>query len=380
MKFIQTGDLHLDSIHRYDDGERMYFDEIEGLRYITDTVEKEGIELLFITGDLFDSKEIRERTLSLVLKELGKLKNTRVFISPGNHDYIGLTDIYTDLKWPENVHIFREFEKVMIDGTDIAVYGAGFKSANESGNLIPDYVETDPRSVSILCLHGSAENDRNYNRMGRNRLSSFTYCALGHEHQMRIINNSQIYYGYAGSPVPMSFTETGEHGFITGDIHDGIVSLKFTSFPSRRFLNIEINTEDEEFEMHVSSEASDFNDISETGITDIEISDIIKRKISEEMGKIDQPIYLRVTLKGRVTSISDTEFIEKSIKADERFRIRYLEINDETEVSDSDLLSNANSYAEELFIKRMNELKEKDLHAVKALKYGLKALRGELKV
>ena len=69
-------------------------------------VNQQGIDLVLLAGDLFDSSSAFRETGEQLAQAFGQMR-ARVFISPGNHDWYGPGSPWLTVDWPENVTIFR---------------------------------------------------------------------------------------------------------------------------------------------------------------------------------------------------------------------------------------------------------------------------------
>ena len=90
LKFIHEADLHLDSAFgalpaRQAAARRRECRET--LFRLADYVNREGIQLALLAGDLFDSASAFRETGEQLARALGQMK-ARVFIAPGNHDCV----------------------------------------------------------------------------------------------------------------------------------------------------------------------------------------------------------------------------------------------------------------------------------------------------
>ena len=76
MKILHTSDIHLQNI-----GDERW----EALRTILDTCKSEKVDVLVISGDLFDSNE-KGAHLRVEMRKLFDDATFRTIILPGNHD------------------------------------------------------------------------------------------------------------------------------------------------------------------------------------------------------------------------------------------------------------------------------------------------------
>ena len=132
MKFIHMADMHFDAPFtvlntRSKLGEKRRLEQREAFKRIIEYIENNNIEYLFIAGDLYEDAYIRETTIEYINSLFKKIPNTKIYITPGNHDPKLKNSYYTIYDWNENVHIFSEkLEVVHLNEADI--YGYGFNN------------------------------------------------------------------------------------------------------------------------------------------------------------------------------------------------------------------------------------------------------------
>ncbi|MCD7776814.1 MAG: metallophosphoesterase, partial [Firmicutes bacterium] len=89
VKILHTGDVHLDSPFSGLDPDRAAERKAE-LRAAFDSllsfVSQNGVDILLIAGDLFDSGFATHDTVELLKSGFARIPGCRVIISPGNHD------------------------------------------------------------------------------------------------------------------------------------------------------------------------------------------------------------------------------------------------------------------------------------------------------
>ena len=109
LKFIHAADFHLDSpfgaLTAQQAAARRRESRELGFR-LANYVNQQGIDLVLLAGDLFDSSSAFRETGEQLAQAFGQMR-ARVFISPGNHDWYGPGSPWLTVDWPENVTIFR---------------------------------------------------------------------------------------------------------------------------------------------------------------------------------------------------------------------------------------------------------------------------------
>ena len=91
MKFVHIADMHFDSpfIALSDKGNLGDIRRLEQRRVFKKVIEyikQNKIEYLFISGDLYEHQHIRKSTIEYINNLFKEIENTKIFISPGNHD------------------------------------------------------------------------------------------------------------------------------------------------------------------------------------------------------------------------------------------------------------------------------------------------------
>ena len=130
VKIVHAADFHLDSAFgalSTEQARQRRRESRELLTRLCNYVNQNGVDLVLLAGDLFDSDTTYRETLEALSEALGAMQ-ARVFIAPGNHDPYSAKSPYATLSWPENVHVFtsKTVERVELPELQCAVYGAAF--------------------------------------------------------------------------------------------------------------------------------------------------------------------------------------------------------------------------------------------------------------
>ncbi|WP_233883232.1 exonuclease SbcCD subunit D C-terminal domain-containing protein [Tenacibaculum piscium] len=251
MKILHTADWHLG--HRLHEHSQLE-EQTLFLAWIENYISNEKIDLLLISGDVFDNGSPSNQSLAMYYNFLIKLKSTtcsQIIITGGNHDSPGTLNAPKELlnalsikvvgKATENIadEVFEiniNDEKVLISAVpylrdgDIrrAVAGESFDDLTDKYKkaLINHYQEIAIESEKIntsnapviamghLFATGGSVSDSEQNiyvgTLGHIGASDFPtyfdYVALGHLHRPQIVGeNDKI--RYSGSPNILSFSE-----------------------------------------------------------------------------------------------------------------------------------------------------------------------------
>lgn len=140
MKILHCSDIHLGKkpFGTREFSQKRYLDFFKAFEQISDKGIELGAEVMLISGDLFDKKELSPDTLDRCEKIFLKLKNAKieVLLIEGNHDNIsGYDEVNSWLGYLERKGYVRrgkykftgkeyDFEKIKIG--DVNFYGAGY--------------------------------------------------------------------------------------------------------------------------------------------------------------------------------------------------------------------------------------------------------------
>lgn len=241
MKFVHIADVHFDmpfTSIRYSkkiinqrriDAKNVFFDTINFVKDI-------NAEMLFISGDLFEQRFVENDTINFIISCLKRISDTKVFVSPGNHDPLITNSPYNIFEWPDNVIIFSG-DIQMYEYGDIIIYGDAFINFEKEENEI-QRIELDENRVNILVTHGTLNGaGHKYNDIKSNDLKNFDYVALGHIHLPKVDNSRII---YPGSLVAGGLDESGEHGLVYGEINKEKCDISFKKMDVRQFKEIQV--------------------------------------------------------------------------------------------------------------------------------------------
>ncbi|MDU4882771.1 DNA repair exonuclease [uncultured Clostridium sp.] len=253
VKVLHCADLHFDTPFKElskEVSDTSKNELLEVFKNIIDLAIDENIEVLLIAGDVFDNLTVNKNTLFFISDQIRRIKNIKVFISPGNHDPYNEKSFYSMINWPENVYIFKgDMEFKEVKELNLIVWGAGFRNNYENKTLLRR-INIDNDKINIMLLHGeiTSSNSKNeYNPIYINDIynSNIDYIALGHRHKFSgILKEGMTTYAYSGCPQGRGFDEEGEKGVIIGEVYKGGTNLEFFPVYKRKYVTKEIDITD----------------------------------------------------------------------------------------------------------------------------------------
>lgn len=286
IKIVHISDLHLDSPFANltrEKREEHRLELREALVRVCDRCKNEKIDILLCAGDLFESEYISDTTPEFVASCFAAIPDTRVFISPGNHDPYSARSPYRAAFFSENVHIFESETLSCVDIPELntTVYGYAFTGRSVQSEPLLNFTVRDKSRINLLCAHADLGNaPSEYCRITPDSLamSLLDYAALGHIHTPSgFLKHGKTVAAYSGCLAGRGFDECGKKGAVIGEITPGGSSLRYITVGGIRYERIE-----------------------ETVSGDITDQEIVRR-ISEKCQETEGVIYLNVVLCGSVT-------------------------------------------------------------------------------
>ncbi|MBO5348764.1 MAG: DNA repair exonuclease [Clostridia bacterium] len=248
MKFVHIADMHFDTsftqLNNSNLGTLRRLEQRKVLKKVIDYIKNNDVEYLFIAGDLYEHKYIRESTIEYINNLFKEIENTKIFITPGNHDPYLKNSFYSKYKWNKNVHIFGP-NISKIKENNINIYGYGFNDFYYTNPEIENFELENKNEINILITHatlnGTNNIERQYNAISKSTLEKigFDYVALGHIHKCNYNEENKIIY--PGSPISMGFDELGSHGMIVGNIDKNELNLQFIPLDESEFKIINVD-------------------------------------------------------------------------------------------------------------------------------------------
>ena len=252
IKFIHTSDIHLD---RKFDIKNFSLKEREKRRQeIWDTFDEiiklaknEKTEFLFISGDLTEAEYLSFSSLKKIVLKFKSIPETKVVIACGKSDPYNINSMYEYIEWPENVYIVKNtevVEKLNFPEYNMCIFSMSWDNQvqNLKSQAIYD-ISVDENKTNVLLLHCDTDEQSNNLFVDLNIIKNkFEYCALGGKHNFLKVSDNAA---YCGSPEPMDFEESGEHGIIKGILEKRNVDFKMHQLAKRKFVtrscNLNIN-------------------------------------------------------------------------------------------------------------------------------------------
>ncbi len=239
MKFIHAADIHLgcQPDRGFPWSRERSFDILAAFRDLINACKKEQPDLLLIAGDLF-----HRQPTPAELKEadalFSNIPSVPVVMIAGNHDCVRNGSSLEQFSWSPNVHFLsgRELSSVSFPQAGTVVHGFSYHTREIPEPRYDGLTAPEDGRFHILLAHGG---DSSHIPIDRKKLgaSGFSYIALGHIHKPELDPENRL--AFSGSLSPIDMTETGNHGYIVGELTGkgpGALRLRFVPLPSRSYI------------------------------------------------------------------------------------------------------------------------------------------------
>ena len=246
LKILHAADFHLDTPFEGLPEEKTRIRRTEQRLLLSSLAELARNERV----DLVDGERVFYETESAMVRAFGSVA-CPVVIAPGNHDCFTPKSIYSRIRLPENVFVFKknEIECLELDDLGVRVFGAAFTDRYSRPLLESFHAEKYPGTVNLLCLHGETDvRESRYDPITSKQLaeSGMDYAALGHIHKRSGLRRvGETYYSWPGCPEGRGFDETGERFVNIAEIDRETreVTLRNASIARRKYeiLNVDIS-------------------------------------------------------------------------------------------------------------------------------------------
>ena len=254
MKFVHIADMHFDApfvslANRDFLAEERRLEQRKVFKDIVEYIKNNNIPYFFIAGDFYEQEYIKKSTIDYINNLFLEIPNTKVFITPGNHDPYINNSFYKQYNWANNVKIFTDSLEI-VETNDANIYGYGFNDFHMKNKYENIKVE-DNSKINILITHGNVDSTveeyKEYNNLSSKKLneSGFDYIAIGHIHKKSYNDYLGQKIVYPGSTVSLGFDELNERGFILGEIkEDKSLKLEFIKVDQKEFREYELNIDE----------------------------------------------------------------------------------------------------------------------------------------
>ncbi|XOB42296.1 MAG: metallophosphoesterase family protein [Candidatus Nealsonbacteria bacterium] len=227
IKILHTADLHLGKEFKFlsEFGKELRETVKNTFSNIIELAIEKEIDLLLISGDLFDSNKVSSDLLGYVIDNFKKLKGITVCIIPGTHDCYDSSSVYRRDEFIHNlgnVSILKDSKPAtkIFKELDIAVHSKANITNLGSESPLKGLKPSKETALNIALAHGSIKIEGKYNpneyiiNQKEIENSGMDYIALGHWHKCAEYSLGKTKAWYSGSPETLQFEDREKSGFV----------------------------------------------------------------------------------------------------------------------------------------------------------------------
>ncbi len=251
MRILHFADLHMDAPFRSlgpQVGSTLRQGLKKTLERICDAAVEHGVDALTCGGDLYEDKFLTPDTVAFVQRCFSRIAPIKVFLAPGNHDWLGPASLYNRAGFSPNVSVFSEarLEAVTLE-EGLTLWGAAHQKPAGTQGFLSGF-EGARAGRNLALFHGSEQGDFSFQENGKEahapfRSADVVRCGLdhalvGHFHRPRYAE----FYTYPGNPSSLSFGEDGQRGAVLIDVaDDGSVERRHLEVGGLPFIDAKVD-------------------------------------------------------------------------------------------------------------------------------------------
>lgn len=255
MKLLVFADLHLDTTFRWLKNKPEIARELRNRlrRTLTDIIklaQEKQVDAVLCAGDLYEQEHFTPDTARFVSSTLNEAGPIRIYLAPGNHDWLAPDSIYQTTSWGSYVHLFTEnrFCPVELE-TGLLLWGYAHTRPTQTVNPLEGF-RVKGEGTHIGLFHGSENRLSTRLMYESNSYAPFdsedinraglAHAFVGHYHNPI----DETLFTYPGNPHPLNFGEgqSSQRGPILVEIDSkGIISRERIDVASTIFRDVSID-------------------------------------------------------------------------------------------------------------------------------------------
>lgn len=262
MRFIHISDLHLGrgfSAKRYGEAfAAARSRELLGcLERIVEEANRKEVDVILCAGDLLHSEDVTLEELRNINTVLDRLERAVFVAISGNHDAQTASSPYRRLDWTPKFYLCPPgWGRAALSQYEVMLHYYSWDQKEIRQPLLQEASFSRRGKYNILLLHGDTQDPKSsYLPLDLQALAGLgmDYIALGHVHQPQ-----QLAPGiwYSGSPEPLDFGESGEHGFVLGELDETGLRAEFVPFSKRQYREATVEVEPEDAPLTLEEKAA----------------------------------------------------------------------------------------------------------------------------
>jgi DNA repair exonuclease SbcCD nuclease subunit len=253
MKLVHFADLHLDAAFAWAGatgaaGRKRRAALRRTLERIVELAVAERADALLCAGDLYENERLCADTGEFLRATFAAAAPLRVFLAPGNHDWLGPASAYARVAWSPNVHVFRAPRLEPVDlAPGLTLWGAAHLAPAGTRGFLEEFAADRP-GVNLALFHGSeraafleqggAKSEHAPFAASDVARAGLRHAFVGHFHRPK----DAAEFTYPGNPDPLEFGEDGPRGVVIADVaRDGSVTRERRTVAETRVHDLAID-------------------------------------------------------------------------------------------------------------------------------------------
>ena len=195
----------------------------DSLKATVDLALADGVALVLISGDLFDSNAVSRNLVDEALAHLKRLAPVPVCILPGTHDCYDASSVYRRPEFRDipHIHVFSDkMTSLVLPDLDLTVHGRANLSPTGTESPLARLAKNDKTEYHVAMAHGEMAIEGkfagDYYPIEPKEIadSGMNYVALGHWHRSADFSQGKVKAFYCGAPETLSFEEGEDSGHV----------------------------------------------------------------------------------------------------------------------------------------------------------------------
>ncbi|MCH6255590.1 DNA repair exonuclease [Puniceicoccaceae bacterium K14] len=215
IRFVHTADwqIGMKAAGLGDASQRVRDVRLDSVERIVELARERDIELLLITGDVFEDNAVDRSLVRKVGETLSRFRG-QVFITPGNHDPLTPGSVWEHPVWEENSHVHVLRDRRPIELENCVLYPCPLKEKYSTRNPLSSIDASDTHKVAIGLAHGNVEGlpdaEPDYPiPVDAAQKAGLDFLAIGHWHSFSPYKGSDgiVRMAYSGTHETTKFGE-----------------------------------------------------------------------------------------------------------------------------------------------------------------------------
>ena len=162
VKILHCADIHIGASESFlgANAENRRRETLLTFERIVELCRENGVQVLAIAGDLFDSNSVEKSFTDAVFQKIATIPEVKVIFAAGNHDPLNAQSPFVKYKVPENFYILGTNETVLtFNDIKLRVYGRSFETAFLKGVSAITNKPKEDDFINLLVQHGELKSD-----------------------------------------------------------------------------------------------------------------------------------------------------------------------------------------------------------------------------